>query len=382
VFVRWILALLLTVAASLACPCNVIADELHEELSRLKTVRPGGKDNPTAARDWQAVSQADPAKLSVILSALDDADPLGANWIRSAVEAICDRALRAKVEPPVEMLEKFALDTQHAPRARRLAYECLLRFEPQAAERLIPRFLDDPSVELRRDAVAKQITEADRVFAEHGKPGGRSDAETAAYLREVMSHARDVDQVNHLVKQLEELGQKADLPSHFGFVTEWKVIGPFDNHEGIGYDAVYPPEEQVDLNAAYPGKSKEIRWIDASTKDPFGQIDLNEALGKANGVVGYAAVDFFSRAQQPIELRIGCTNANKLWVNGQLVAANKVYHSGAWMDQYTARATLRPGRNLILLKVCQNEQTDTWAQDWKFQLRVCDAAGTAIPSQE
>ena len=44
----------------------------------------------------------------------------------------------------------------------------------------------------------------------------------------------------------------------------------------------------------------------------------------------------------------------------------------------TARGTLRKGKNVILLKVCQNEQTDAWAQNWQFQLRICDPVGTAI----
>ena len=37
-----------------------------------------------------------------------------------------------------------------------------------------------------------------------------------------------------------------------------------------------------------------------------------------------------------------------------------------------------PGTNVILLKICQNEQTESWAQDWEFQLRVCDGLGTAV----
>jgi hypothetical protein len=39
---------------------------------------------------------------------------------------------------------------------------------------------------------------------------------------------------------------------------------------------------------------------------------------------------------------------------------------------------LTAGMNVILLKVCQNEQTEDWAQDWKFQLRVSDSSGAAV----
>jgi hypothetical protein len=48
------------------------------------------------------------------------------------------------------------------------------------------------------------------------------------------------------------------------------------------------------------------------------------------------------------------------------------------VDQYIYRGELKPGKNLILVKVLQNEQTESWAQNWQFQLRVCDAIGTAV----
>ena len=39
-------------------------------------------------------------------------------------------------------------------------------------------------------------------------------------------------------------------------------------------------------------------------------------------------------------------------------------------------------KNTILVKVCQNEQTEEWAQRWQIQLRVCDATGTAVLSAD
>ena len=42
-----------------------------------------------------------------------------------------------------------------------------------------------------------------------------------------------------------------------------------------------------------------------------------------------------------------------------------------------AKTTDVAAKNLIVLKVLQNEQTESWAQDWQFQLRVCDSIGTA-----
>ena len=68
----------------------------------------------------------------------------------------------------------------------------------------------------------------------------------------------------------------------------------------------------------------------------------------------------------------------QIWLNGKLLASAEAYHANGTMDQYVGAGGLKPGRNVILLKICQNEQTETWAQDWKFQLRVCDPTGGAV----
>ncbi len=98
------------------------------------------------------------------------------------------------------------------------------------------------------------------------------------------------------------------------------------------------------------------------------------------GCVAYAAAEFYSTGRQEVDLRWGSHCATKLWLNGDSLASHRVYHTGDSIDQYQSHATLQPGRNVILLKICQNEQKQSSAQDWDFQLRVCDAIGTAIQS--
>ncbi|NIP97372.1 MAG: hypothetical protein GWO24_29625, partial [Akkermansiaceae bacterium] len=71
-----------------------------------------------------------------------------------------------------------------------------------------------------------------------------------------------MDQIQEIAKELSgKLGQEVDLPRHFGFLTHWQVIGPFDNSERKGFDTVFPPEEEINLKAAYPGKDgTEVKW--------------------------------------------------------------------------------------------------------------------------
>jgi len=351
--------------------------DLQPLLETLRAVGPRGAGNRPAAQAWEQVVRADAADLPTILAALDHAQPLAANWIRTAADAIAERTLASGGKLPAAELERFVLDTRHAPRARRLAYEWLVRVDPTAEERLIPGMLNDQSVELRRDAVARLIDQA----AGLAKSGG-SEAEILATYRRAFAAARDVDQVRLLVARLKDLKQEVDLARHFGFVVRWKLIGPFDNSGEKGYEVVYPPERQVDLAASCAGKHGEVKWIDYVSTDDYGRVDFNKALAEEKAVVGYAAAEFISDRRREVEFRFASDNAVKLWLGGTLIDEHKVYHSGSQMDQYVSRATLEPGRNMILVKVCQNEQTQDWARAWSFQLRVCDATGGAILSAD
>jgi hypothetical protein len=114
----------------------------------------------------------------------------------------------------------------------------------------------------------------------------------------------------------------------------------------------------------------------------MGIVDLNKAIGKHMGVIGYAYAEFIAEREGDVELRLGCINGNKIWLNGKLLTANHVYHTGQQVDQYVGKGRLVAGRNTILLKIAQNEQKEDWAQNWQFQLRVCDRIGTAILSQD
>ncbi|HEV3417776.1 MAG TPA: hypothetical protein VG056_13205 [Pirellulales bacterium] len=360
-------------------------------IAEIKNAGPIGAGQKEVTDAWRNLADVDVGRLPEVLAGLDDAGPLAANWIRSAVDAIVERA-EAATSPrpspsgrgsagdtlPREALERFLFDTRHAPRGRRLAYEILLRGDPALADRVLPKMLNDPSLEMRRDAVARVFAEADKLA--EAEPEDKPPV-VAAYQK-ALDAARDLDQVNRAAERLRQLGQKVDLPRHFGFITAWHVIGPFDNRDKKGLAVAYPPERETDFAASCTGQNGDVKWRDYATTDEFGQVDLNRAIGKHTGAAAYAAAEFASDRDRPIELRLGTENACKLWLNGKLLVTSEVYHSFTSMDQFVGRGTMKAGRNLILVKLCQNEQTEEWAQVWQFQLRVCDATGNAILPRE
>lgn len=352
------------------------AGDLEPLLKTLQAVGPKGAGNRRAARAWEQLARADADQLPAILAGLDDAGPLAANWIRTAIDAVAERQLQRGGRLPADQLERFVLDRRHAPRARRLAYELLVRVDRSAPARLIPNMLDDPSLELRRDAVALRIDQA----AALEKAEKRDQA--AGVYREALSAARDLDQIRLLAGRLRKLGLPVDLPRHFGFLTRWKVIGPFDNSDKSGFDAVYPPEREVDLQAACEGKHGKVKWIDHETGDDYATVDLNKALAHEKAVAGYALAHFISKRQQNVEIRAASENAIKVWLNGRLITSRNVYHMGSQMDQFTHGVVLKPGKNVILVKICQDANPESWADSWGFQLRVCDADGTAVLSAD
>ncbi len=246
--------------------------------------------------------------------------------------------------------------------------------DESAESRLLPKLLHDPSVELRRDAVARQLKQAKTI-------SNRSQA--VKLYKVAFDAAVDDDQVKAAAAKLKEFGEEIDIAGHYGFVMKWHIVGPFDNADEKGYHVAYPPETQaVDLAAKYPGShdAGTVGWKEVVSADDYGRVDLNESLGKHKSAVAYAVNFFESDKARPIEIRWKSKNAGKVWLNGKLIDAREVYHSDGSpaLDQYICAGELKKGRNTILVKICQNDQSEPWAQDWAFQLRVCDAAGAAV----
>jgi hypothetical protein len=346
-------------------------------LDTLRKVEREGNGNRAATRAWaELTARAEVNQLPTMLAAMDGADPLAANWIRAAVDALAERQLKRGGQLPLAALEKFLNQKDHNPRARRLAYEWIARADPAAPDRLIPQMLDDPALELRRDAVSRVLSQAAAALAAE-----KTDLSLDTY-RKALAAARDLDQVKVVTEALGKLGHPVDLAHHFGFVVDWKLVGPFSNSQGKGFNTAYSPESAIDLTASYEGSAGTIAWIAHHTDDEYGNVDLNKALGKHMGAAAYAVAEFQSDRPQPAELRLGSTNAVKIWLNGKLLASAESYHANSTMDQYIGRGELVAGRNVIVLKICQNEQAEDWAQDWKFQFRVCDTLGKAILSTD
>jgi hypothetical protein len=339
-----------------------------EWIETIRSVGREGEGHPQAVAAVRELSQADASAAIPVLQAMQGANPLARNWLQGAFEAIADRTA-SDGTLAAETLEAFVTDRTGNARARRLAYEWLVRIDPDAEARLIPGMLDDPSRPLRRDAVAHVIEQAREAEGEQAQ---------LSLWQKALGGAVDEDQVKLIANKLKELGEPVNLARHFGMLTEWHLIGPFDNREMGGFDVVYPPEREIDLDAEYEGMEGTVRWQAFATEDEMGVFDIAELTHPHKGAITYAYSEFVSDASRQVEFRLATPNAWKLWLNGELLFAREEYHRGMRFDQYIVPAELQAGENILLLKVCQNEQTQDWAQKWGFQFRVCDPTGRAV----
>jgi hypothetical protein len=348
--------------------------DVGQYIAWIKAVGTKGTGNTEAAHAWNELVRLGPNVLVDLLTALNDADPLAANWLRNAFDAIAERALADGQPLPADKLEAFVKHTRNAGKPRRLAFEWLTRVDAGARERLLPAMLTDPGSELRREAVERSHQRALELL----EKGEKEKATTR--LRELFKVARERDQVDRIAKDLKKLGVAVDVTAHYGFITRWMLIGPFDNSKMAGFAKTYDPEREIKLDAGCHGKAgKDVRWIAHHTADPNGLVDLNKAIGKNMGAVAYAFAVVHVPREVPVQIRAASNNAVKIFLNGKEIYFREEYHHGIQMDQHVGKGVLKPGRNEVMIKVCQNEQTDTWAQTWSFQLRICDDLGGAVP---
>jgi hypothetical protein len=332
-------------------------------LKAMKAVGPEGAGSEAASAGWKAVVKGGAGALMPTLAAFDDASPRAANWLRSAVDAIVQAEKKAGRTPDSGELEAFAADTKRNPAARRLAFELLEKVDKAAAARLLPSFLNDPSLELRRDAIAAELKAADALS---------TDAVKKEAWGKLFDLARDQDQVEEIAGKLKKAGAEPNVTKHFGYITEWAVSGEFDNTGLKGYPIAHAPEKNADRGG----------WKYAQSWDTYGNVDLNAAVADKKDVLAYAAATVLADAETKCQVRLASPNAIKVFLNGQEVYAREEYHSGSKMDQHTVNVTLKKGANELLVKVCQNDRTQPWMKEWEFAARVCDFTGGAIPVKQ
>jgi hypothetical protein len=342
---------------------GVQAEGIADQLAALRKIQSGNENEQQAAAKTLRQLSSSNLDLLDVLRAMKGATPLGKNWL----VGLANTLHRKSGSTSQDKLSTFLADASQDPEARYTVFRWLTDGNDELRTKLLDSMLEDPSLELRFDAVAQAIK--------------KSEGADEKQWRRLLDSSRHPSQTAEIIEKLIGLKVEVDLASHMGFVKTWKLIGPFDNVGSDKFNVVYDVEPDWvagKLKDSYAGKSGQATWIEHTTDNAEGQVDLAKLFNNEKGCVVYATAVIRTPSAIPCEVRVGCINAQKVWVNGVEVISNEVYHTGMQIDQYSAPITLKQGENRILVKICQNEQKEAWAQLYSFQLRLCDETGKAI----
>ena len=154
----------------------------------------------------------------------------------------------------------------------------------------------------------------------------------------------------------------------------WRVVGPFANFDGEGFDRSYMPEDRPGLQESYVNRlMQSVTWEKRSF--PEAALDLESAFKQSSGVV-YGHTILRSPTGLNARLVANTNSGVKVWLNNVLVLRRNqrdifrpTLGAGAW----AADIVLQAGDNPIMLKWVRG------IEPFQFSLTVSDRYGRGLP---
>ena len=165
----------------------------------------------------------------------------------------------------------------------------------------------------------------------------------------------------------------AETTRSLGYVTDFRVIGSFDDEGKRGFSAELPPETERsapwDSSAHYTGKERQVSWrpYPAETTH-FGFVNFDALFRPFESACGFAETFVEVDSARPLTLWVGNGGATKVYWNGEVVLEDEVYRQPD-PDRHVATVAAHEGWNRLLVKLCVADAT------WGFYLRIGDATG-------
>ncbi len=119
------------------------------------------------------------------------------------------------------LVRKILYRNHHDGEARYLVFSWLTEGQADLRSKMLETMLDDSSPEIRYAAIA-QAFRTSHQRCRQGTITGRLAQETARF-------SSSSESVVEIIGKLKEAGVEVHQANHFGFLANWKVIGPFDN---------------------------------------------------------------------------------------------------------------------------------------------------------
>ncbi len=183
---------------------------------------------------------------------------------------------------------------------------------------------------------------------------------------------RAIHYLGLVLRYLGRFDEASKMFSNLAYVSQWMVVGPFDNDQNSGFDRAYAPETgPISLDMKYKGKQREISWKKVRYFDFDGRVSLSAIMDPSRWSAAYLVTWINSESERDVAFRLAAFRGIKLWLNGRLLLADDQARTAS-LDQYAAGGRLSKGWNLLLVKVCQRKGP------WQLGLRITDLDGNKV----
>ena len=132
----------------------------------------------------------------------------------------------------------------------------------------------------------------------------------------------------------------------------WHYIGPFPNDKGTGFDTVFPPEKEINLNQNYIGKGLDLASWKEGLMFVDGKTNSLRVFNDNDDITVYLYRTIASDADQAMPVLFGADDNLTVWLNGEKILARRGTRACKLGDD-EAVLSLKKGENRLLLKVCQ-----------------------------
>ena len=188
----------------------------------------------------------------------------------------------------------------------------------------------------------------------------------ANYLKEILPSITNnylrLMILNHLGRQMFSLGKIKEGRNYFSQLapmTNWMIVGGFDNDERTGLRKTFEPEKNLSIDQTYEGKKWQVNWRPAFPLSTYGNINL-QVIRPAKWITAYLRTGIISPQSTSAIIHLAFGGAFRVWVNGKPVSENEKYRA---YSKFTHRIPieLNSGTNFIVFKLCTKNNDYTFA---------------------
>ncbi|HPO08452.1 MAG TPA: hypothetical protein PLZ55_07270 [bacterium] len=165
-----------------------------------------------------------------------------------------------------------------------------------------------------------------------------------------------------------------DIVGNFGLITDWLLLGPFENqadppNRNTAFRTQWIDTTQTEIPTSIATKDgKQMSWKLWSSNPYSGYVNPMSLFDPNRWMSYFVLCYVTSPDRRAAQLRTGSNDGIAVWVNGEkLYEVNR--KRGPIVDDDVIDIVLSPGRNTILLQICQMRGTTG------FYGRITDDSG-------